>query len=598
LSQPIRRKSDSARRSPGPSGSQPSLDRRDFRLYEIFGADGAESDGTSGTRFTVWAPEAERVSVIGDFNDWAPGKHELCRMAGESGIWEGFVAGVAHGALYKYRVEQRDGHVADEPDPFARAAEAPPGTASQVWCSRQAWGDQRWMSSRGERMSLAAPWSIYEVHLDSWRRDPAEPGRLLGYRELAATLPPYVAQLGFTHVALMRLTDHADNGSVGYRCSGYFAPSSRFGTPDDLRSMVDALHRQGIGVLLDWIPPAFETHDFMVSNALYWLDEFHVDGLRLIDVPSLLRRDDGGEDEQAVAKLVNLNQAIHDAYPDARTIADAAVATSRGPRTTGEPGLGFDLVWNSRRVRDALEYVRYDPLHRKHHHGLVTLDKRDATREHDILPLSHEEVAPGHGSLIDRIPGDDWQRFATMRVLLGYLWTVPGKKLMFMGDEFAQRREWRPDVSLDWHLLDDDRHRAMHRWVGDLNRLLREQPVLHEVDSDPAGFEWLVKDEADLSLLAFERRCPGRAPLLVVCNFTPVVRENYRVGVCADGQWSEIINSDAAIYGGSGTGNLGGVGSVPIASHGRFTSIVVTVPPLAMISLVPSRPARWDKERE
>jgi 1,4-alpha-glucan branching enzyme len=622
MNQRTRRDPARAQSSPGESELRAFSEGKDFRLYRWFGAHRCETDGVAGVRFAVWAPHATSVSVIGEFNDWSPHQHPLSACGG--GVWEGFVAGVRHGALYKYRVDSPHALARDKADPFARACEEPPGDASRIWLTGHEWNDRQWMSGRSTQMSHAAPWSIYELHLGSWRRDPADPSRLLSYRELAAILPHYLAQTGFTHVAFLPLAEHAEYGSWGYRCNAFFAPSARYGSPDDLRSLVDALHQQGIGVLLDWTPASFaadahglesfdgtqlyeragadpngnsspatrqfnfergEVRAFLGSSALYWLDEFHIDGLRFVDLPSLLRNVDGTANADAVALLRTLNETVRSEFPDARTIADDASTWAGVTRPESQRGLGFSMAWCARSVRDALDYLQQEPWQRRQHHALVTFGAEKTAGENCILPLSHDDVAPGGTSLIERMPGDEWQRFATLRLLYGHQWTVPGKKLLFMGGEFAQWREWQPDISLDWHLLDEASHRGIHRWVGDLNRLMREHPALHRFDFDPAGFEWLARDESAMSLLAFERRCPLRPSIVVLCNFSPTVRENFRLGVNAGGTWREILNSDAEIYGGSGVGNFGHVESVPIVSHGRFQSIVVRAPPLAMIVL-------------
>jgi 1,4-alpha-glucan branching enzyme len=609
--------------APSDSELRAFRDGEDLRLYRWFGAHRCPADGGDGVRFTVWAPHATRVSVIGDFNEWSAHSHPL-ESCDDSGVWTGVVAGVPHGALYKFRIESAHSHARDKADPFARACELPPADASRVWLSEYEWRDRQWMNARSSRMSHAAPWSIYEMHLGSWRRDPAQPDRLLGYRELATILPSYLAQTGFTHVALLPVGEYAEPDSWGYCCSSFFAPTARYGSPDDLCSLVDALHQQGIGVLLDWTPASFaasahglerydgtelyertgsnrngdrsgptrffnyergEVRAFVGSSALYWLDEFHIDGLRFVDLPSMLRTADGTANADAIGMLRSLNDRVRSDFPDARTIADDASTWAGVTRPESQRGLGFSMAWCARSVHSVLEYLGHEPWQRREHHALVTSGAETALGENCILPLSHDEVAPGRGSLIARMPGDEWQRFATLRLLYGHQWTVPGKKLLFMGGEFAQRRDWQPDISLDWHELDEAFHRGIHRWVGDLNHLMRDHPALYSLDFDPAGFEWLARDESALCLVAFERRAPGHPPVVVICNFTPRVHENFRLGVNAGGAWREILNSDAELYGGSGVGNFGGVESVPVMSHGRFQSIVVTVPPLAMIVL-------------
>jgi 1,4-alpha-glucan branching enzyme len=633
VSQRTQRESVSMPGADGDRDARAFQEGTDFRLYRRLGAWPGDVDGRAGVLFSVWAPNAERVSVIGDFNDWSPGATVLAR--GDAGIWRGFAAGASHGAHYKYHIEAARDRAFDRPDPFARAGERPPANASQVWQTQYRWNDSAWIGMRGERMSTDAPWSIYELHLGSWRRDPARPTEYLGYRDLVATLPAYLVQLGFTHLALMPVTEHADYESWGYLCDGFFRPSARYGTPDDLRGLIDALHHHGIGVILDWTPATFdgdpqglarfdgtrlyerdsepqtaagagtsrlldhtrgEVRSFVGSSALFWLDEFHVDALRLVGLGAM-QGPAGGEAEAATAFLKTLNDAIAREYPATRIVADDASRWGDMMRPTREGGLGFDLAWDARSVRDALAYVEHDPLYRKHHHAKIAPELSPADAGERVLPLSHDEVAPDGRSLLGRIPGDDWRRFATLRLFYGYLWTLPGKPLLFMGGEFAQLRAWQPGISLDWHLLGDGRHAGVHRWVGDLNRMLREQPALQGPGRGPGDFQWLARNEAELSLLAFERRSLDHPPLVVICNFTPVVRDNFRLGVGAGGSWREIINSDAPLYGGSGVGNFGGVEAVPIAAHGCFQSIVVTAPPLGMVVLERSELADFPEEQ-
>jgi 1,4-alpha-glucan branching enzyme len=587
MSQRTQRKSVSANLREDDREARAFLQGTDFRLYRQLGAHPDVLDGKAGVRFDVRVPDATCVSVIGDFNDWSPDASPLRPGRNGDGRWHGFVAGVGHGALYKFHVTRPGGGTVECPDPFARDGEVPPANASRVWHSRYRWGDGTWMRERTERMSLDAPWSIYQLHLGSWRRDPARPEAWLGCAALAATLPGYVAGLGFTHVALLPVTEHADYDSWGYRCSGWFRPSARYGTPDELRMLVDALHRQGIGVLIDW--PAPQLHDdrggsrsFAGSSALFWLDEFHVDGLRPVGCPAPGTGGDHGR--ETAAFLRELNDAIGREFPGARVVADDADRWPEATRPTQAGGLGFDLAWHARGVRELLGRLERDAWS----HDCFTRVAPAATRSSGcdaIFPLSHDEVVPGHRSLVGRMPGDDAQRFAALRLLYGCAWTLPGRPLLFMGGEFAQLREWQPAISLDWHLLDEARHAGVHRWVGDLNRTLRERPALRPSRAGPPAVEWTAADGLEPGLMAFERHVAGHAPILVLCNFAPVLRENVRLGVSADGTWCEVLNSDAPLYGGGGIGNMGRVSTVPIAAQGRYSSLVVSVPPLAIVVL-------------
>jgi 1,4-alpha-glucan branching enzyme len=608
------------------------------RLYEKLGAHAATVEGLPGTRFAVWAPNAERVSVVGDFNRWQAGTHPL--TGSDAGVWEGFIPGVHGGAIYKYAIESRVlGYRVDKADPFAFASEIRPQTASMVWdLSGYAWDDAAWLARRARANALDAPISIYEVHLGSWMRVPEEGNRWLTYRELAAKLPAYVRDAGFTHVELLPITEHPFDGSWGYQTVGYFAPTGRFGTPQDFMALVDALHRAGIGVILDWVPAHFprdehglayfdgthlfehadprqgahpdwgtlifnygrnEVANFLLASALFWLDRYHLDGLRIDAVASMLYLDysrepgewipnayGGRENLGAIAFLRRLNERVHAEHPDVVTIAEESTAWPMVTRPTYVGGLGFDYKWDMGWMHDTLDYFAHEPVHRRFHHDRLTFRMLYAWHEHFILPLSHDEVVHGKGSLLGKMPGDDWQKHANLRLLFASMFGQPGKKLLWMGDEIAQASEWDHDRSLEWHLLDDPRHAGIRRLVADLNRLYREEPALHERDTDPRGFEWVDCCDAEQGVVSFLRR--GSDPdeaLLFVCNYTPVPRHGYRIGVPWPGEWREILNSDAEIYGGSGHGNYGGARTAPVACHGHAQSLGLVAPPLAVIVL-------------
>jgi 1,4-alpha-glucan branching enzyme len=607
-----------------------------LRLYEKLGAHPCIWDGEEGTHFAVWAPNAERVSVVGDFNAWDRTCHPLQPRA-NSGIWEGFAPGARQGAHYKYHVVSRVGGFAvDKADPFAFHAELPPQTASAVCSLDYEWMDKEWMESRRGRMQLSAPMAIYEVHLGSWRRGGAQGEQLLGYRELAPLLADYVSSMGFTHVEFLPLMEHPFYGSWGYQTTGYFAPTSRYGTPQDLMYLIDCLHQRGIGVILDWVPSHFpsdehgpgffdgthlyehgdprqgihpdwdsfifnygrhEVRSFLLSSAMYWLDRYHADGLRVDAVASMLYLDysrkegewipnihGGRENLEALEFLRRLNAEVYHHYPDVQTFAEESTAWPMVSRPTYLGGLGFGLKWDMGWMHDTLQYMAHDPLHRKHHHNELSFRMVYAFNENFTLPLSHDEVVHGKGSLLSKMPGDEWQKFANLRLLLGYMYTQPGKKLLFMGGEIGQWREWAHEGSLDWHLLEHEKHQGLQRWVRDLNTLYRGEPALHELDCDPGGFAWIDCNDAEQSTLCYLRRGSAPADMLVVaCNFTPVPRHNHRIGVPAAGQWREILNSDAPLYGGSGQGNLGAVRSAPVACHGHPQSLVLTLPPLVTV---------------
>jgi 1,4-alpha-glucan branching enzyme len=609
------------------------------RAYEKLGAHRA-GEGAAATHFAVWAPNATGISVIGDFNGWERGRHPLSARADSSGIWEGVLGGVGPGALYKYHVSSPHGDTVEKCDPYAFRTEAPPRTASVVWDLGFQWQDDAWLARRAQVNALNAPWSIYELHLGSWRRVPEEGDRPLNYRELAHALADYVTALGFTHVELMPVMEHPFYGSWGYQVTGYFAPSARYGTPQDFMYFVDYLHRRGIGVILDWVPSHFpsdahglarfdgthlyehadprqgfhpewtsaifnygraEVRNFLASSAVFWLDVYHVDALRVDAVASMLYLDygrpagewipnrfGGHENLEAVEFLKQLNLAVYRDHPDTQTIAEESTAWPMVSRPTYLGGLGFGLKWNMGWMHDTLRYFQQDPIHRKYHHSRLTFSIWYAFSENFVLPLSHDEVVHGKGSLIGKMPGDEWQQFASLRLLFGYMWTHPGKKLLFMGGEFGQRREWQHEESLEWHVLAFPLHAGVQRWVGDLNRLYRESAALHELDFSAAGFQWLDCDDADVSVIAFLRRGASGTVALIACNFTPVPRENYRIGVPRGGRWHERLNSDAADYGGSGQGNLGALDSEPVAAHGESQSLQLRLPPLAIVILTPA----------
>ena len=607
------------------------------RLYDGLGCHLA-ADG-NGANFAVWAPNAARVSVIGDWNGWDPEANVLSVRADESGIWEGWIPSVRHGQAYKYRISSRiDGYTVDKADPFAICSELPPATASRVWSLEYQWQDGAWMGSRASKNGLAAPMSIYELHPGSWRR---KNGEFLNYRELAHELASYINELGFTHVELMPITEHPFYGSWGYQTTGYFAPTSRYGTPQDLMYFVDHLHSRGIGVILDWVPSHFpsdahglsyfdgthlfehsdprqgfhpewnsaifnfgrnEVRSFLVSSALFWFAKYHIDAVRVDAVASMLyldyaRKDGewipnrygGRENLEAIDFLRLLNQSVYRDFPDCATIAEESTAWPMVSRPTDGGGLGFGLKWNMGWMHDTLEYFKQDPVHRKYHHGQLTFSLIYAFNENFVLPLSHDEVVYGKGSLMGKMPGDDWQMFANLRTLYGYMWAHPGKKLLFMGGEFGQRREWTHEGELEWWVADLPGHAGVKRFMSDLNRVYAREPALHELDFSPDGFEWVDVNNGEQSVLAFLRKSAGSGPpILVVCNFTPVPRSNYSVGVPARGTWREILNSDASEYGGSGWGNMGAVESVPVGAHGRLESINLNIPPLSTIML------RWE----
>ena len=606
-----------------------------FRLYDKMGARLRTENEQTGVFFAVWAPNAGQVSVMGDFNGWDKTSVPLYPR-GQSGIWEGFVPGLGPGAVYKYHVVSRyAGFAADKADPFALFAEVPPRTGSIVWDLAYEWRDQDWMTHRGRRQALRAPLTIYELHVGSWRR---RDGRSLSYRELAEQLPAYVKDLGFTHVEFMPVMEHPFYGSWGYQITGFFAPTSRYGTPQDFMHLIDVLHQHGIGVILDWVPSHFPTDEhglayfdgthlyehadmrqgfhpdwnsyifnygrkevvsFLLSNALFWLDRYHLDGLRVDAVASMLYLDysrkegewipnvhGGRENLDAIAFLRRFNAEVFASHPDVQTVAEESTAWPMVSRPTYVGGLGFGMKWDMGWMHDSLQYFSKDPVHRKYHHDKLTFRMIYAFSENFVLPLSHDEVVHGKGSLAGRMPGHDAQKLANLRLLFGYMYAQPAKKLLFMGGELGQWKEWNHESSLDWHLLEDARHLGVQRWLADLNRLYREEPALHELDCDPAGFEWIDCQDSENSVLMLLRKARGGAPPVVVAlNFTPVARDDYRVGVPGAGFWWEVLNSDAEDYGGGGQGNMGGQEASAIPAHGRPFSLNLVLPPLSAVFL-------------
>jgi 1,4-alpha-glucan branching enzyme len=607
-----------------------------YRLYQKLGAHLRNVDGQEGVCFAVWAPNAEQVTVIGDFNGWNKDRHPL-RARGQSGIWEGFIPGLGRGDLYKYHIASRyHGYRVDKTDPFAIYRQVPPDTASRVWDLQYEWGDREWMENRHRHNSQSSPQSIYEVHLGSWARVPEEDNRMLTYRELAQRLTDYVLRMGFTHVEFLPIMEHPFSGSWGYQTTGYFAPTSRHGTPQDFMYLIDYLHQHGIGVYLDWVPSHFPTDEhglayfdgthlfehadprqgfhpdwgsyifnygrnevrsFLMSSALMWLDVYHADGLRVDAVASMLyldysRKDGewipnqygGRENLEAINFLRRFNTDVYQAHPDVQTVAEESTSWPMVSRPTYVGGLGFGMKWDMGWMHDILEYMRQEPIYRKYHHNSLTFRMLYAFTENFVLPLSHDEVVHGKGSLIGKMPGDEWQRFANLRLLLGCMYAQPGKKLLFMGGEFGQVKEWNHDESLEWHVLQYPNHSGLQKWIEDLNQVYRREPALHQIDSDPAGFEWVDCGDSDQSVLTFLRKGQSTDDVvLIACNYTPVPRTNYRIGVPRGGFWQEIANSDAAQYWGGNWGNMGGVEARQIPHHGRPWSLSATLPALSVV---------------
>jgi 1,4-alpha-glucan branching enzyme len=612
---------------------------RHEELYERLGSHLIEHEGVSGTAFAVWAPAARAVSVVGDFNSW-DGRLHAMRSMGPGGIWELFLPGVSPGARYKFELLTQDGDLRLKADPYAQEAEAPPKTASVVTESQHRWGDAKWLARRAGSKPLEQPMSIYEVHLGSWRRNPQEGDRPLDYTELADELSAYATDMRFTHVQLMPVMAHPFSGSWGYQVTGYFAPAARWGKPDGLRQFVDRMHQSGIGVILDWVPAHFprddfalarfdgtalyehadprrgshpdwgtlifnygrhEVRNFLLSSALFWLREYHADGIRVDAVASMLYLDysreggewvpnefGGNEDLDAVSFLKEMNEVVYGREPGIVSVAEESTAWPGVSRPTYLGGLGFGFKWNMGWMHDTLGYFRQDPIYRRYHHHELTFSLMYAFSENFILPLSHDEVVHGKGSLYEKMAGDRWQRFANLRALYAYMWAHPGKKLLFMGGEIAQEREWSHERSLDWHLLEQREHSGIQALVRDLNRTYRDEPALWELDSDPAGFWWLDANDASDNVLAFARRsADGERVLVFVANLSPVPRGPFRLGLPRASRWRELLNTDSSFYGGSDVGNLGGIQPEPIPWHDQPFSAELTLPPLAAIWLVP-----------
>ena len=610
------------------------------RAYRWLGAHACELDGEAGARFAVWAPNASRVAVVGDFNGWDGGRHPM-RPVASSGVWEAFVPGAASQHLYKYQIHNAGGEPLPlKADPWARSMQHPPGTASRLLCEDEFnWTDRQWIASRDRGDALRRPVSIYEVHAGAWRRKAGAGNRYLSYLELVEELIPYVLEMGFTHIEFMPLSEYPFDGSWGYQPIGLFAPSIRFGTPNELKRFIDECHRNGIGVLLDWVPGHFpadahglgrfdgtclyehedprrgfhpewntllfnhgraEVASYLLSNANFWLNEFHFDGLRVDAVASMLyldysRKDGewlpnahgGRENLEALALLRKINASVYRNHPGAMMIAEESTAWPGVSRPAHEGGLGFGYKWNMGWMNDCLRYMGRDPVHRKYHHNELTFGILYAWAENFVLPLSHDEVVHGKASLLEKMPGDDWRKFANLRAFYGFMWAHPGKKLLFMGGEFGQRREWNHDLGLDWHLLENPSHRGLLQLVRDLNFLYRRTPALHEGDHSPEGFRWLQADASQLSVYAWQRRA-GNSLLLAVSNLTPECHPHYRIGAPLPGDYRECLNTDAREYGGGGQGNGGGVRSEALPWDGQPHSLVLRLPPLATVFLLHS----------
>lgn len=606
-----------------------------YRLYEKFGAHPVEVEGAEGTYFAVWAPDAAFVAVVGGFNGWDHYSHTLFPRWDQSGIWEGFVPGVKAGEMYKYFIRSNSGEELLRGDPYANYWEVRPKTASKVWSLDYEWDDKKWMMGRKAHNSLSSPFTVYEVHLGSWRRpDPTDHERVYSYQEIAEMLVPYVKEMGFTHVELMPVMEHPFDGSWGYQITGYFAPTSRHGTPQDFMEMIEAFHLAGIGVILDWVPSHFpydghglyrfdgshvyeyadmrkgyhpdwnsyifnyarnEVRSFLLSNAVFWLDLFHADGLRVDAIASMIHLDysrergawepnelGGNENLEAISFLKKLNETIYALFPDVQTIAEDSTAHYGVSRPTFMGGLGFGMKWMMGWMNDTLDYFKKDPIHRKWYQNDLTFSMVYAYGENYMLPLSHDEVVHGKSPMLYKMPGDDWQKFANLRLLYSYMYTHPGTKLLFMGDEFGQTSEWNYKTELDWHLMQYPTHQGMKSFVKDVNQLYFNSSALYELQFDPAGFEWITVNDYDNCVLAYLRK--GKAVddmLLIVLNMTPVVRENYLVGLPVSGEWEEVLNSDAPKYYGSGVLNTGVIKTIKQIYNGRDHTLSLRLPPLA-----------------
>jgi len=607
------------------------------KIYEKLGAHHVIVNGVEGTHFAVWAPNAKKVSVVGDFNGWNNDANLMNVRWDDSGIWETFIPGLASGTLYKYRIVSNDNNYqVTKGDPHANYWEISPKTASVVWDLYYEWGDLEWMNNRHKKNSLNGPYSIYEVHFGSWRRVPEEGNRSLTYREMTPLLADYVKDMGFTHVEFLPLMEHPFYGSWGYQCLGYFAPTSRYGTPQDFMYLIDYLHQNGIGVILDWVPSHFpsdeyglsyfdgtylyehqdpkkgyhpdwnsyifnynrnEVRTFLLSSAMFWLEMYHVDGLRVDAVASMLYLDysrkegewipnvfGGRENLEAISFLKKLNESIYKEFPDVQTFAEESTAWPMVSRPNYVGGLGFGMKWNMGWMNDTLDYFSKDPIFRKYNHNNLTFSIWYAFFENFVLSISHDDVVHGKGSLVGKMPGNEWQRYANVRLLFGYMYGHPGKKLLFMGNEIGQRKEWNHEESLEWHVLQYPFHGGLQKWLKDLNHFYRNEPVLYERDFDNSSFEWIDFHDWENSIMSFIRRGSSNDDIiLIVCNLTPVPRHNYRVGVPRGGFWTEVLNSDSWIYAGSGQGNFGGVEAAPVAVQGRYNSISITLPPLSVM---------------
>ena len=607
-----------------------------FRLHEKLGSHLISEGGLQGTYFAVWAPVAEKVFVMGDFNGWSKESHSL-QPRDRSGIWEGFIPAVDKGVRYKYHIVSRyGGYRVDKADPLAFYNVPPPETVSIVWDLDYTWGDQEWMADRGSRISPDSPVSIYEVHLGSWTRPTEEDNRWLTYRELAPRLAEYIKKSAFTHVQFLPVMEHPFYGSWGYQVRGFFAPTSRYGSPQDFMYLIDYLHQNEIGVILDWVPSHFPTDEhaigffdgthlyehadpqkgfhpdwnsfifnygraevrsFLISSALYWLDTYHADGLRVDAVASMLYLDysrkegewipnifGGRENLEAISFLRRLNEEVYRVHPDVQTIAEESTSWPLVSRPTYLGGLGFGMKWDMGWMHDTLTYMSKDPIFRKYHHNQLTFRALYAFSENFVLPLSHDEVVHGKGSLLGKMPGDIWQKFASLRLLFGYMYGQPAKKLLFMGGEFGQWREWDHEKGLDWSLIEFPFHAGLQRWVQNLNQTYRKEGALHELDFEPEGFEWIDCNDTEQNTLSFMRKShSAREIIVVVLNFTPTPRYSYKVGVPKGGFWRELLNSDAEEFGGSGHGNFGGMDGLPVEIHGRPYSLNLTLPPLGAL---------------
>ncbi len=607
-----------------------------YKLYEKFGSHFCELDGIQGTYFAVWAPNAAMVSVIGNFNGWNRGEHILNSRWDGSGIFEGFIPHVQRGEVYKYFILSNNGGEQEKGDPYALYWEAPPKTASKVWDTYYEWSDKNWMETRASKNSLQSPYSVYEMHMGSWKRDPIDPERKLSYREIAETLPQYLLDAGFTHVEFMPVMEYPYDPSWGYQITGYFAASSKFGTPQDLMFLIETLHKNNIGVILDWVPSHFpadahglfkfdgtslyehedpkkgfhpdwkshifnygrnEVRSFLISNALFWLDRFHVDGLRVDAVASMLYLDysrnegewipnefGGRENLEAISLFKELNEEIYTSYPSVQTIAEESTSFTGVSRPVYSGGLGFGMKWMMGWMNDTLKYFSNDPFYRRYHQNQITFSTVYAFTENFMLPLSHDEVVHGKKSLVQKMPGDEWQRFANLRLMYSYMFTHPGTKLLFMGGEFGQTSEWNHTKSLDWHLLDFVPHKGMLQTVSDLNKLYKSEPALYEKSFDSEGFEWIDGSDAENSVLVYMRKGNNEEDnLIIAANMTPVPRNSYRIGVSYEGEWKEIFNSDKTEYFGTGQLNLELTKSEPIHYHFRENSIHVILPPLGLV---------------